>query len=123
MTAAASRHGGAMNTAPLISSQRHLDRQKVADKALRFQVFIVRVADVTLRGKPYRVLIDGHHNLAAAKLIGAEPTWRGPTAKWKRIQTQMPAAEFERMLINNLTDSDWYDVATGQVVEELLTTA
>lgn len=109
--------------APLISSQRHLDQRKVAEKCARFQVFIVRVASVILRGKPYRVLIDGHHNLAAARALGIEPTWRGPAAKWKRIQSQMRPADFERFLINNLTDSDWYDVDTGQVIPELLATA
>ncbi|MDE4918383.1 hypothetical protein ACUXAV_000425 [Cupriavidus metallidurans] len=112
-----------MGGAPLISSQRHLDRKKVAVKAFSFQVFIVRVADVTLRGKPYRVIIDGHHNLAAAKMAGETPTWRGPNAKWKRIREQMGAADFERFLINNLTDSDWYYVDTGLVVDELLAAA
>ena len=109
-----------MTAAPLISSQRHLDPARVADKAARFRVFIVRVADVTLRGKRYRLLIDGHHNLAAARAAGVEPTWRGPAAKWSRIQRSMPPAAFERFLINNLTDSDYYFVDTGEAVDELL---
>ncbi|ENH6342569.1 hypothetical protein ABWH74_006001 [Burkholderia vietnamiensis] len=104
----------------MISSQRYLDAARVADKAARFQAFIVHVADVMLRGKPYRLLIDGHHNLAAARAAGVEPTWRGPTAKWRRIQSATPAAEFERFLINNLTDSDYYFVDTGEVVSDLL---
>lgn len=105
---------------PLISSQRHLDAARVADKAARFQVFIVRIADVTLRGKPYCLLIDGHHNFAAARATGVAPTWRGPTAKWRRIQSATSATEFERFLLNNLTDSDYYFVDTGAVVTELL---
>ncbi|MGT2433512.1 hypothetical protein ACU4HD_40745 [Cupriavidus basilensis] len=109
-----------MTPTPLISSQRYLDPRKVADKADRFSVFVVRVAKVTLRGKPYRVLIDGHHNLAAARLLDVAPTWRDPSEKWERIQARMDAADFERMLINNLTDSDWYFVDTGEVVPELL---
>ncbi|MCA8017783.1 hypothetical protein [Burkholderia metallica] len=109
-----------ISIAPLISSQRHLDAARVAHKAARFKVFIVHVVDVTLRGQPYRLLIDGHHNLAAARAAGVEPTWRGPTAKWRRIQAATPAAEFERFLINNLTDSDYYFVDTGDVVPELL---
>ncbi len=105
---------------PLISSQRHLDQLKVADKAARFRVFIVHVAEVTLRGKPYRLVIDGHHNLAAARRAGTLPTWRGPTAKWERIRRSMKPADFERFLINNLTDCDYYFVDTGEVVTELL---
>ncbi|MBN3777400.1 hypothetical protein G3O06_07525 [Burkholderia sp. Ac-20345] len=104
----------------MISSQRHRDPALVADKAAKFMVFIVHVADVTLRGRPYRLLIDGHHNLAAARAAGVDPTWRGPTAKWRRIQSTTPAAEFERFLINNLTDSDYYFVDTGDTVIELL---
>ncbi|MBB6320531.1 hypothetical protein [Paraburkholderia tropica] len=107
-------------TAPLISSQRFLDPAKVADKAARFRVFIVRVAELELRGARYRVLVDGHHNLAAARAAGIEPTWRGPPAKWERIRRATAPAEFERFLINNLTDSDWYFVETGEIVDELL---
>lgn len=107
-------------SAPLISSQRHLDPAKVAFKARTFKVFVVRVLEVTLRGRPYRVVTDGHHNLVAALAIGVEPTWRGPSKKLARVQASMPPAEFERLLINNLTDSDWYYVDSGDVVEELL---
>ncbi|RDU99204.1 hypothetical protein [Trinickia dinghuensis] len=106
--------------APLISSQRFIDESRVAEKAARFDVFIVRVADVMLRGKPYRILIDGHHNLAAARHAGVEPVWRGPTSKWRRIQARTRPAVFEAFLINNLTDSDWYFVDTGEVVVDLL---
>ncbi|QGZ56697.1 hypothetical protein [Paraburkholderia acidiphila] len=109
-----------MTAAPLISSQRFLDPAKVADKAARFRVFIVRVAELELRGRRYRLVVDGHHNLAAARAAGVEPTWRGPPAKWERIRRAAPPADFERFLINNLTDSDWYFVDTGEVVTELL---
>ena len=107
-------------TAPLISSQRFLDERVVADKAARFSVFIGRVADVMLRGTRYRILTDGHHTLAAARRAGVEPTWRGPASKWRRIQERTKPAVFETFLINNLTDSDWYFVDTGDVVAELL---
>ncbi|WP_281686715.1 hypothetical protein [Pseudomonas citronellolis] len=110
-----------MITPPLISCQRFLDRQVVLHKARTFKVFIVRTLDLELRGRRYRILLDGHHNLAAAKLIGAEPTWRGPPPKIQRIQRRTPPADFARQMINNLTDSDWYYVDTGEVVDELLT--
>lgn len=106
--------------APLISSQRHLDPAIVARKASLFKVFVVNTIDVTLRGQQYRVLLDGHHNLAAAWLSGVEPTWRGAPKKFQRIREKMPPADFERFLINNLTDADWYYVESGEVVPELL---
>lgn len=104
----------------LISSQRFLDEKTVRRKAMTFSVFIVHMAEMTLRGRLYRVLIDGHHNLAAAQLLGVEPTWRGPTKKFQRIMDKTNPREFERFMINNLTDSDWYYVDSGEVVQELL---
>ncbi|VFR81099.1 hypothetical protein RAN3_2519 [plant metagenome] len=89
-------------------------------KACSFKVFVVRVMEISLRGKPYRVVLDGHHNLAAAKMVGVAPTWRRPSRKTLRVQASMPPAQFEQLLINNLTDSDWYFVDTDEVVPELL---
>lgn len=105
---------------PLISCQRHLDQVKVVHKASTFQVFVVRVVQIELRGVMYRVLTDGHHSLAAARLVGIEPTWRGPSRKLQRIMNELGQDRFAAMLINNLTDSDWYYVRSGQVVPELL---
>lgn len=107
-------------TAPLISSQRHLDPHKVLHKAVHFDVFVVRTLETELRGRRYRILLDGHHNQAAARIRGVEPDWRGPSNKTRRIMRQMGVKAFARTLINNLTDSDWYFVDSGEVVQELL---
>ncbi|MDF3929850.1 hypothetical protein [Pseudomonas putida] len=109
-----------MSTPPLISSQRYLNREVVARKAAKFKVFVVRTVDLAMRGRVYRIILDGHHNLAAARLIGAEPKWKGPPAKFERMMSSMSAQSLADFLINNLTDSDWYFHDTGQVVEELL---
>lgn len=106
--------------APLISSQRHLDRKTVARKAAKFDVFVVRVHECDLRGKRYRMIVDGHHNLHAARLRGEEPVFKPPGAKFLRHLSKMADWEREAFLINNLTDSDHYFVETGEVVEELL---
>ncbi len=107
-------------TAPLISSQRHLDPHKVLYKAAHFDVFVVRTLEVELRGRRYRILLDGHHNLAAARMRGVDPDWRGPSNKTVRAIRQLGAAGLARMLINNLTDAEWYFVESGEVVRELL---
>lgn len=109
-----------MSTPPLISSQRYLNREVVISKAVKFKVFVVRTVDLEMRGKVYRIILDGHHNLAAARLIGAAPIWKGPPQKFKRIMKSMTADSFAAFMINNLTDSDWYFHDTSQVVEELL---
>lgn len=105
---------------PLISSQRYLDRAKVKDKARRFRVFIVEVYPIVLRGRQYTMILDGHHNYAAAKLAGVEPFYRLASKKICRILNGLTAREREIFLINNLTDSEIYYVETGEVVEELL---
>ncbi len=104
---------------PLISSQRHLDRAKVIDKANRFRVFSVVVYPVILRGRQYTMIMDGHHNYAAAKLAGVEPTYRPIPKKLVKIFKGMTDREIEKLLINNVTDSHIYYVETGKIVEEL----
>lgn len=83
----------------LISSQRFLDPATVARKASTFKVFVVCTVIVELRGVMYSVLIDGHHNLAAARLAGVDPTWRGPSRKFQRVMQGMESADFAAMLI------------------------
>jgi len=112
-----------MNLPPLISSQRYLNHETVHRKATTFKQFIVSTVTVELLGVAYRVLIDGHHNLAAAKLAGVEPTWRGPSPKMQRFIKRSTKDDVVRFFINNLTDSDWYFMDTGQVVPELLARA
>lgn len=112
--------GSAPELAPLISSQRHLDSRTVARKAATFDVFVVRIHDCELRGKRYRMIVDGHHNLAAARLMGVEPTFKPPGAKFLRHLSKMAPWQREAFLINNLSDSDHYFVDTGEVVEDLL---
>ncbi|MBV4524393.1 hypothetical protein KVG88_30425 [Pseudomonas sp. SWRI74] len=112
-----------MNLPPLISSQRYLNPETVQRKAATFKQFIVSTATVELVGVRYRVLLDGHHNFAAAKLAGVEPTWRGPSPKMQRFIKRSTKDDLARFFINNLTDSDWYFMDTGQVVSELLARA
>ncbi|HFK2693675.1 TPA: chromosome partitioning protein ParB [Kluyvera ascorbata] len=104
----------------LISSQRFLDEAKVADKASRFKRFIVSVYPIVMRGVQYTILMDGHHNYAAAKLAGVEPDYRPITKKVLRIIGGMSEREREAFFINNVTDSNYYFVETGEVVHELV---
>lgn len=104
---------------PLISTQRYLNNEVVKRKAETFKVFVVRVHECTLRGKRYRFLMDGHHNYAAAKLRGVEPTFTTPGAKFLRHLNKMTPRQQEAFLINNLTDCPHYYVETGEIVAEL----
>lgn len=105
---------------PLISCQKHLDMNVVRKKMANFQVFVVRVHDVMLRGKRYLLVIDGHHNLAAALLSGKPIKWKEPPRKYQNIMKKYTTSELEHFLIQNVTDSPHFYVATGDVVGELL---
>ncbi|WP_353614813.1 ParB/RepB/Spo0J family partition protein [Mangrovibacter phragmitis] len=104
----------------LISSQRYLDQSKVLDRASRFKRFFVSVYPIVLRGVQYTILVDGHHNYAAAKLAGVTPDYRPATKKLMKIISGMSEHEREALFINNITDSNYYYVDTGEVVKELL---
>lgn len=104
---------------PLISSQRYLNEAVIKRKAETFKVFVVRVHECELRRKRYRMIIDGHHNYAAAKLKGVEPTFSGPGNKFLRHLNKMTPRQQEAFLINNLTDCEHYYVETGEIVSEL----
>ena len=104
----------------LISSQRYLDHAKVADRASRFKRFIVVVYPVVLRGVQYTILMDGHHNYAAAKLAGVTPDYRAAPKKLEKILKGLSQREREALLINNVTDSNFYYVESGETVEALV---
>ena len=61
----------------LISSQEYLDDAIVADKLARGDNFEVSVSPpFELNGRTVRVVLDGHHRLAAAKQAGRNPEFR-----------------------------------------------
>lgn len=104
----------------LISSQRYLNQAIVAERAVKFKRFIVNVFPVVLRGTQYTILMDGHHNFAAAKLAGVDPDFRPVSKKLMKILKGMSTQEIEALLINNVTDSDYYFVDSGEVVDALV---
>lgn len=83
-----------------ISSQRYTDPKIVAAK-LAAEDFEAAYVVVELEGVDYRVVVDGHHSIAAAKEAGAEVACYLGATDW---------------LAQHQMDSDWYDVSTGRVV-------
>lgn len=104
----------------LISSQRYLNMDIVNDRASRFKRFVVNVYPIVLRGTQYTIIMDGHHNYAAAKIAGVAPDYRPIGKKVMKILAGMSVEEREALLINNVTDSNYYVVETGEVVNSLL---
>lgn len=94
-----------------ISSQRHLNAS-VVDTKRTVQDYTVTVSPwFEVEGEEYRVVLDGHHSLAAAKADGVEPSWVTATATTDDRILLLP--DFEAFLAACRMDSDYYDVFTG----------
>lgn len=104
-----------------ISSQRHIDDAIVAEKidSEDFEVMVSPAFEVN--GNQYRVVLDGHHSLAAAKQVGAEPVFFEATATdHDAVALLIGAPERggspEAFLEAVYNECDYYDVDTEQDV-------
>lgn len=97
-----------------ISAQRYIDDDIVAAK-LTSEDFEVSVSPAFLVDGwgEVRVITDGHHSLAAAKLAGVEPDWITQCASENDTIALLERGEIEDFLVLHRMDSDYYDVATG----------
>jgi hypothetical protein len=91
-----------------ISSQRYLDDAVVSDKSDAAD-YSCNYVNVTVEGIDYRVLVDGHHSLAAALADGVEPDWTHNVT----LQQDVDAMGAIGWLEAHQHDADWYDVVTG----------
>jgi hypothetical protein len=94
-------------TQRLLSSQRYLDDSIVAEKRESHD-YTVTVVTTPIG----RVVVDGHHSLAAAKADGVEPEIE--ECQWQDTLTGLN--DLEQWLIDHWIDSDYYWVDNGQRV-------
>lgn len=93
-----------------ISSQRYLDPAIVADK-LATNDFVVSVSpEFEVGGETFRVVLDGHHSLAAAIEAGVEPEWVTLTAQDHDAIALLPG-EPEAFLAAVQDDSTFFDIS------------
>lgn len=99
----------------VISSQRYLDDQIVQIKRDNRDYTVTVSPEFDIDGVSMRVVIDGHHSLAAAKADGVTPDFIEAT-----IQDDDRIAMLDHNINDYLTvcyiDTDWYDISTGQLV-------
>ena len=99
-----------------ISAQRYIDDEIVAAKlaAEDFTVYVSPAFDLEGLGS-VRVITDGHHSLAAARLAGVDPEWVEQDARDNdtiALLSNGPQGIEDFMTLHRI-DSDYYDVATG----------
>lgn len=109
------------NGARLISRFTLLDEKQVRAKmGLPESSLVVRVLTVRLRGRPYRVVLEGHHALDAARRRRIQPVWRGPDPRFREYLRNREPKDVEYFMLNIFGHSGWYYVDTGLPVRRLL---
>lgn len=96
-----------------ISSQRYIDEEIVAAKiaAEDFEVMVSPAFEV--EGETFRVVLDGHHSLEAARQAGVSPDYTEYTATEHDAIGLLNAGAVEAFLEAVHMGDDYYDVETG----------
>lgn len=99
-----------------ISSQHFLDDEIVSAKlaACDFEVLVSPVFEVA--GATVRVVLDGHHSLAAAKAAGVEPEYITADATAHDAVALLNNGDADTFLQATWVDGDYYDVDTKECV-------
>lgn len=102
--------------AQMITSQHHIDDAIVAEKAAAAD-FDVQVSPVfVIDGVAYRVVLDGHHSLAAAIKTGAEPVIVERDAMDDDRVAMLVRGDVDGFLAACWMDGDYRDAVTGMYV-------
>lgn len=97
----------------IISSQRYLDEDIVAEK-IAAQDFVVHVSPAfEVDGDIYQVVLDGHHSLAAALESGVSPVYHEMGRQEHDAVGLIAKGEVDDFLAVTRIDSDYYSVETG----------
>jgi len=94
-----------------ISSQKYLDEDIVLRK-IENEDFSVQYINVEIEGKDYRIVVDGHHSIEAAKRAGKKVDWEYSEV----MQNEYKNLEVSDIMEKLYMDSDWYDIKTGNNV-------
>ena len=92
----------------IISSQRYLDENVVAEKQAAAE-YVVTLATVG----EYRLVIDGHHSLEAARRDGVAPQY---VESEYNYQAEADTIGIDDFLAAHWIDSDWYDIDSNNNV-------
>jgi hypothetical protein len=99
----------------LISSQRYLDPEIIAEKQKNKDYVVTISPAFEANGETMQVVIDGHHSLAAAKKDKVKPKFV-IAKKQNDDRIGLLEKSVDDYLESNYMDSDWYDVKSGDTV-------
>lgn len=96
-----------------ISSQRYIDEEIVSAKIAAEDFEVMVSPSFELEGEAFRVVLDGHHSLEAARQAGVSPTYTEYTATEHDAIGLLDAGDIETFLEAVHMGDDYYDVETG----------
>jgi hypothetical protein len=91
-----------------ISSQKYLD-ESIVEKKRENEDYVAFYVIVEIEDEEYRVVVDGHHSIAAAKADGVKIEWELATQELVNFAASNP----DDFMLQHQLDSDWYDIKTG----------
>jgi len=97
-----------------ISSQHYLDDKVVQAKQNAKDYTVLVSPDFEYDGSQLRVLLDGHHRLAAARADGVEPNYVVATKSMDDRVGLLEQKKFKDFLDATYLDGDWYNVETNK---------
>ena len=98
----------------IISSQKYLHSDIVAEKRSAQDYDVTVSPEMAYDGGTYRVILDGHHSLEAARLDGVDPQYIEATHQMCDY-LHLCRADPEQFLALARIDCDYYDIETGVV--------
>jgi len=100
----------------IISSQYHRDEAIVAAKQVAKDYDVLVSPEFEYDGGSYRIVLDGHHSLAAAQADGVDPVFVPATNGHDTMSWLSEGRVKEFLAYHHAGEGDWYDVATGLCV-------
>lgn len=100
----------------IISSQRYIDDGTVAGHRENNNYDAMYSPVFTVDGHQYRVVLDGHHRVAAARLDGVDVTWVEADCGDDDRVGLLEQGRIDDFLIATHMGNDYYDINTGHDV-------
>jgi hypothetical protein len=105
---------GELGEAQVISSQEFLDEDIVQRKIDDGDFDVTVSPEFDVDGDKYRVILDGHHSLAAAKESGNKPNFKEASSRDDDKVALLEDGNIEAFLETAYVDSDYRNIGTGQ---------
>lgn len=97
-----------------ISSQRYLDEEIVNEKIAAEDFEVLVSPEFQVDGETFRVVLDGHHSLAAAKQAGVKPVVITADGTDHDAVCLLDEGQVEDFLLATHMGDDYYNIETGK---------